>query len=33
MLGDVVAIGFVVLLVVGSVLAIYYTIKEIRRKD
>ena len=33
MLGDVVAIGFVILLVVVSVFAIYYTIKEIRRKD
>jgi hypothetical protein len=31
MLGDIVAVGFVVLLVVGSVLAIYYTIKEIRK--
>ena len=31
MLGDIVAVGFVVLLVVATVFAIYYTIKEIRK--
>jgi hypothetical protein len=33
MLGDIVAIGFVIVLALATAFAIYYTIKEIVRKD